>query len=111
MEIKSAKLEKKLGFFKAKEQKFGESLGKGMLEKKKGQAQFMGQQSRKLSVQSGAWSPSTLEKELSQSTNANTNRQRPSSEGFRKSSDCRSSSSSPAANNAPIVLRAISVIK
>jgi len=43
MEIKSAKLEKELGFFKAKEQKLGESLGEGTLEKKKSQAQPMGQ--------------------------------------------------------------------
>ena len=42
MEIKSAKLEKELGFFKAKKQKLGKSLNKGKFERKKSQAQPMG---------------------------------------------------------------------
>ena len=111
MEINSAKLEKELGLFKAKEQKLGESLDEGTLERKKSQAQPMGQQSRESSGQSAARSPPTLGKELGQSTHANTNRQRPSSEGLGESPDCRPSSSSPAANNAPTVPRAISGIK
>ena len=54
---------------------------------------------------------STLGKELGQSTHANTNRQRPTSEGPGESPDRRPSSSSPAANNAPTVPKAISGIK
>lgn len=51
MEMKSAKLEKELGLFKAKEQKLGKRLGRGTLEMKKSQAQPIGQQDRENSAE------------------------------------------------------------